>query len=104
MFANLTVDTAALLQRVFYECPCKYVPLDELKDQWAKKLFNMRALKNPVAPSATAAHHAAQNRLRKRAQNAPQTKFALESKWPTILEQDKRFHAARLLETSLQDP
>ena len=52
MFANLTVDTAALLQRVFYECPCKYVPLDELKDQWAKKLFNMRALKNPVAPSA----------------------------------------------------
>jgi hypothetical protein len=39
MFADLSVDLTALSQRIFYEHACRYVPIDALKEQMAKKFF-----------------------------------------------------------------
>jgi hypothetical protein len=102
MFANLSIHTAALGQMVFYERPCKYVSRDELQDQWAKKAINMRSLKNPASPQAMAAHRAAQTAFLQHAHAAAPVQFLLESKGHTMLEDDKKFHAARDNETSLQ--
>ena len=37
MFADLSVDDTALSQRVFYERPCRYVPINEIKEQRERK-------------------------------------------------------------------
>ena len=37
IFADLSVDDTALSQRVFYERPCRYVPINELKEQRERK-------------------------------------------------------------------
>ena len=50
-----------------------------------------------------AAHRAARTVFLQRAQAAAPVQFLLESKWHTMLEDDKKFHAARYNETSLQD-
>ena len=77
------VDVTALSQQVFYECPCRYVPIDDLKEQMAKKLFYTRGPKKVVDQPTMFAHHAAQTSLRQRAQAAPLVKFTLESNWGT---------------------
>ena len=79
MFADLSVDLTALSQRIFYERACRYVPIDALKEQMAKKFFYTRGLKKVVDQPTMLAHHAAQTSLRQRAQAAPLVKFTLES-------------------------
>ena len=71
MFSDLSVDLTALSQRIFYESACRYVPIDALKEQMAKKFFYTRGLKKVVDQPTMLAHHAAQTSLRQRAQAAP---------------------------------
>ena len=54
----------------FYERACRYVPIDALKEQMAKKFFYTRGLKKVVDQPTMLAHHAAQTSLRQRAQAA----------------------------------